>query len=161
MKSFSKKSIETLKHYVYALVDPESNQIFYIGRGKGNRGLQHLKESNGDESENKKTIAGIRARGQEPRVDIIRYGLDSKSVIEVEAAIIDSLGLGNITNEIRGFDTSRGRADSKDLNTQLGGKPLDISEIKDIVILFFCHKSLDSGHNNYLLPRDLSHLGSY
>ena len=59
MKSFSKKSIETLKHYVYALVDPESNQIFYIGRGKGNRGLQHLKESNSDESEKKKTIAGI------------------------------------------------------------------------------------------------------
>ena len=149
MKSFSKKSIETLKHYVYALVDPESNQIFYIGRGKGNRGLQHLKESNSDESEKKKTIAGIRARGQEPRVDIIRYGLDSKSVIEVEAAIIDSLGLGNITNEIRGFDTSRGRADSKDLNTQLGGKPLDISEIKYNVILFFCHKSLDLGHIYY------------
>jgi len=149
MKSFSKKSIETLKHYVYALVDPETNEIFYVGRGKGNRGLQHLKITSDDESEKKKTIAGIRARGQEPRLDIIRYGLDSKSVIEVEAAIIDSLGLGNITNEIRGFDTSRGRANSKDLNTQLGGRPLNVKDIKDNVILFFCHKSLALGNNHY------------
>ena len=149
MKSFSKKSIESLKHYVYALVDPETEEIFYIGRGKGNRGLSHLRKNDNDESEKRKTIAGIRARGQKPRLDIIRYGLDSKSVIEVEAAIIDSLGLGNITNEIRGFDTSRGRTNSKDLNTQLGGKPLNVNDIKDNVILFFCHKSLSEGNNHY------------
>ena len=51
MKSFSKKSIEILKHYVYALVDPETEEIFYIGRGKGNRGLSHLKNNNDDENE--------------------------------------------------------------------------------------------------------------
>jgi len=149
MKSFSKKSIENLKHYVYALVDPETENIFYIGRGKGNRGFQHLKENNDDKSEKSKTIAAIRAKGQEPRLDIIRYGLNAKSVIEVEAAIIDSLGLTNITNEIRGFDTERGRSKSEDLNTQLGGKPLSVNEIKDNVILFFCHKSLAEGNNHY------------
>ena len=57
MKSFSKKSIESLKHYVYALVDPETDEIFYVGRGKGNRGLQHLKITSDDESEKKKTSA--------------------------------------------------------------------------------------------------------
>ena len=68
MKFFSKKSIESLKHYVYALVDPETNEIFYVGRGKGNRRLQHLKITSDDESEKKKAIAGIRARGATPFV---------------------------------------------------------------------------------------------
>ena len=33
---YSKKSISELKNYVYALMNPETNKIFYIGRGKDN-----------------------------------------------------------------------------------------------------------------------------
>lgn len=30
------KSFEGLKYYVYALVDPRDNRIFYVGKGTGN-----------------------------------------------------------------------------------------------------------------------------
>ena len=149
MKSFSKQTKEILYHYVYALVDPDNNEIFYIGRGQGNRGLQHLKNKRKIEGEKNKIIAGIRAKSQEPRLDIIRYGLDEKSAIEVESAIIDTLGLDKLSNGIRGNNTSRGRTNAKDLNTQLGGKRLNIEEIKDNVILFFCHKSLAKNNDIY------------
>ena len=36
-KSFKQSVIEGLKYYVYALVDPRDNRIFYVGKGTGNR----------------------------------------------------------------------------------------------------------------------------
>ena len=31
-----------LQYYVYALVDPRTDPIFYVGRGVGNRVFQHI-----------------------------------------------------------------------------------------------------------------------
>lgn len=36
-KPFKQNVIENLKFYVYALVDPRDNHIFYVGKGSGNR----------------------------------------------------------------------------------------------------------------------------
>jgi hypothetical protein len=38
-------------HYVYLYIHPKTDNIFYVGRGKGNRAFQHLK----DEAETEKT----------------------------------------------------------------------------------------------------------
>ena len=34
-----------MKHYVYLLSDPGTNEIFYVGEGKGSRVFSHFKES--------------------------------------------------------------------------------------------------------------------
>lgn len=34
---FSQKTKEELKYYVYALIDPRNNKIFYVGKGNSNR----------------------------------------------------------------------------------------------------------------------------
>ena len=36
-----------LQYYVYALVDPRTDQIFYVGKGVGNRFFQHIAEADG------------------------------------------------------------------------------------------------------------------
>ncbi len=36
--------IDKLTYYVYGLVDPRSNEVFYIGKGQGKRAESHLKE---------------------------------------------------------------------------------------------------------------------
>lgn len=153
MKSFSRKTIQLLKHYVYALVDPENEEIFYVGRGKGTRALDHLKiKANSKNTKKNQRIKSIRARrkGEEPRVDILRYGLSKDEAQEVEAAIIDTIGISNLTNIVKGYGTDHGRSDSISLNTKLGGRPLDIKEFGNTgVLLFFCHKSLAGGYNIY------------
>ena len=40
-----KKEESELMYYVYALIDPRTNQPFYIGKGKDDRALSHFKES--------------------------------------------------------------------------------------------------------------------
>jgi len=49
----------------------------------------------------------------------------------------------------RGMHTEKGRTRAYDLNLQLGGRQLNIEDIQDNVILFFCHKALAKHHNYY------------
>ena len=41
LKEFSPFLCEILGYYVYLLIDPETDQIFYVGKGIGNRIFAH------------------------------------------------------------------------------------------------------------------------
>ena len=99
---FSQRTKEKLGYYVYALVDPRHNEIFYVGKASANnRAFDHLK-SNKSESKKQSRINEIRNSGYEPQVEILRYGLATEKIaLEVEAAVIDSIGLENLTNGVR------------------------------------------------------------
>ena len=43
---FSSEVIRKIGYYVYLLTDPITNEIFYVGKGKGNRVFSHLKDQN-------------------------------------------------------------------------------------------------------------------
>jgi len=45
VKEFSQSIIEQLGFYVYLLIDPETEQIFYIGKGTGNRIFAHINQA--------------------------------------------------------------------------------------------------------------------
>ena len=59
-----------------------------------------------------------------PRIDIIRYGLNEEDALEVEAAVIDSIGVKNIDNEVRGHNIEKSRIVASDLNLQLNQSTL-------------------------------------
>ena len=152
MKRFSKVSSKKLKSYVYALTDPFTKKIFYIGKGTGAvRPFSHLQRTNvksGDRTSDK--IQEIRAQGKEPDVEIIRYNLDAKSALLVESALIDTLGVDNLTNDIRGHGSrQRGRVRADILNRQLGGKPLNWEDIKVSAIFFYAHQAHTQGLDLY------------
>jgi uncharacterized protein len=98
MMNFSAMTKQHLGHYVYGLVDPINKAIFYVGKASANnRAFDHLKAT-ADEREKQTRIRQIRTAGLEPIVEILRYGLPStEACFEVEATIIDAIGLENMS----------------------------------------------------------------
>ena len=112
---FSDYVIEQLKSYVYLLIDPRNgdDQIFYVGKGHGNRVFAHAQDALDDqESESDKLdrIREIHAAGHEVRHELLRFGLADRTALEIEAAAIQLLGLDGLTNAVEGHHKwERGR----------------------------------------------------
>ena len=114
MMKFPPEIIKELKNYVYAYRDPDTGVIFYVGRGQSNRAFDHMD----DASETRKTeiILRLRKSKKHPIIDILRYGLTKDDAALVEAAVIDALGMTQLTNQTRGcHDKSSGRISAKSL----------------------------------------------
>lgn len=96
-KSIQGPLAERLAHYVYLLVDPRDGVVFYVGKGIGDRCLQH--GPNDDLAAKSSRLAELKAAGLEPRIEILRHGLETAAeALLIEATAIDLLGLGNLTN---------------------------------------------------------------
>src|SRR3989338_11289937 len=109
MTTLSQSTIEKLGYYVYLLIDPRTNKVFYVGKGCGNRINHHLLgalEENVKETEKIKTIREIQKAELEVGHTILRHGLTEKEAFEVESAVIDLLGLENLTNLMHGHHTT-------------------------------------------------------
>jgi hypothetical protein len=125
------KSIDTtlsdaLGHYVYLLVDPRDGKVFYVGKGVSDRCLQHDHPDDG--AEKAARIAEIKSAGLETKVEIVRHGLASREeAFLVESAVIDLLGVDNLTNKVRGHGaTDFGRASLADLAARYAPEEADI-----------------------------------
>lgn len=127
------------KYYVYRLVDPRTLQTFYVGKGCGDRALQHVKDaksliSKDEDATSLKTmqIAEIIAAGKEVIIVIHRRGLTEKEAFEVEAALIDCYpGLTNIQS---GHYSERGSITLEDLFQSLNTEEYEEPEEKYIII---------------------------
>ena len=94
MDKFLTKTKEELKHYVYVLIDPRDNKIFYVGKGQDDRVFEHAKNALviQDKSDKLDTIRDIIKNGQKVKHYIIRHGLkDSETAFIVESVLIDFL----------------------------------------------------------------------
>lgn len=93
IKQFSEKAIDHLNgFYVYALIDPRNNQVFYIGKGIGNRVFSHEIESGkSPQSEKAKLqkIRGIEKSGHEVKRVIVNWGMTESEAFAAEATLIN------------------------------------------------------------------------
>lgn len=97
---FGPEVIGQLEYYVYRLIDPQNGETFYVGKGKGNRVFEHLREAlqDGGEKQTPKLdrIRAIMRNGFSVQHIIHRHGLNEETAFEVEAALIDAYpGLSN------------------------------------------------------------------
>jgi hypothetical protein len=132
MQKLTQSTIENLQYYVYLLIDPRTNQPFYVGKGHGNRVNQHVLgalETEIDEVEKIKTIHEIQASGLEVGHLILRHGLTEKESLEVESAVIDVLGINNLTNIVAGhYAAERGLMTLEDIVIKYQAKDAEFNE---------------------------------
>lgn len=132
-KSISGPLSDSLAYYVYLLIDPRDGHVFYVGKGKGDRCLQHSAQDDGQAKAAR--IAAIEAAGLTPRVDILRHGLASEAeAYLVESAVMDVFGLGNLTNIVPGYGAEEfGRASLAELAVRYA--PEEAKVIHKVVFL--------------------------
>ena len=117
-----------LGYYVYLYIDPETDRVFYVGKGRGNRALSHA-DGLGSQ-EHAKVIRRLKRKGLTPKVEILIHGLKTEEAAHaVEAAAIDLLGLDNLANTVRGHGSSqRGRMTLDQVLSLYQRKPAKITE---------------------------------
>jgi hypothetical protein len=105
IKEFSPAVIEKIGYYVYLLIDPTVNEVFYVGKGTGNRIFAHLNAAlkGPTASDRLERIRSIQAKGLTVEHILLRHGLTEQEAFEVEAALIDFIGLADLTNLVQGY----------------------------------------------------------
>lgn len=121
---------ERIGYYVYVLIDPGTDQPFYVGKGTGGRCFGHIRRARRTTSDTVgdyaklRTIRAIEEAGHNVRIEILRHGLDESTAFHVEAAAIDLLGLGSLHNLVRGEHTEIGMMSVTDINANYGAVPV-------------------------------------
>lgn len=110
----SQSTIERLDYYVYLLAD-QNNEVFYVGKGIGNRINHHFKELIDKDSRRTDKIKQIIKLGKNVKKIILRHGLTENEAFAVENALIDYIGIENLTNIVKGHSKGMGIADLEEL----------------------------------------------
>ena len=128
MKKLSPEVIKKLKWYVYLLSDPITQEIFYVGKGKGNRVFDHFKLKQNDEKSDK--IKEIQSKGKEPKIEFLIHGIDDEITIKrIESSIIDLIDKKNLTNKIGGYESSDfGRMELNQIIGKYSSKKVTVKE---------------------------------
>ena len=139
IQKFSKKTKDVLGYYVYVYSDPDSKEPFYVGKGKNDRVFNHLS----DKSETDKVIKikEIEQQGKEPIIEILAHGLDEETALKVEAAAIDLIGIDNLTNKQRGYNSAdHGKIEVSRLDARYKNEQLNFTEVTDNLLFIKVNK---------------------
>lgn len=163
MDRFSEKTIESIKYYVYALLDPRDNKIFYIGKGKGNRLFSHLNGAldNPIDTDKINLIREILSSGNNVKHYIIRHGIDDETrAFELESTLIDFLTFedykqfSSITNKVAGHHTwDRGIKRVNEIEQLYAGEQINERKVYHNLLLININFSYKPGISLYEATR--------
>lgn len=148
-----------LGYYVYLYVDPRNDRPFYVGKGKGERALTHLLVEG--ESRKAQVLDELRQAGCEPRIDILAHQLpDEDTALRIEAAVIDLFGLGDLTNQVRGWHSIQwGRVPLSELVVHYAAKPVTLTDPVLLIRINQLYRYGISAHALYEATRGVWKLG--
>lgn len=144
--SFSEKAIESLNgFYVYALIDPRNEKVFYIGKGTGNRVFSHEIESGKSRESEKKKIQQIREienSGYSVKRLIVNWGLSENEAFVAEATLINLLNRMpdiQLTNEVSGHHVHESLT-TEEFELKYGAVSLEKEDIKHSILVIKINK---------------------
>lgn len=151
---FSKEIHEKMGYYVYLLVDPRDNNIFYVGKGEGNRIFTHIEDAvaGHDEVNEEKNylIREIIKSGNEVALFIVRWGLTEDEAFKIESVLIDLFtnelfkDKFKMTNKVSGHGSKAfGIQTPEQLIAKLSTGNLDIENLPHKVIAITLNRSLN------------------
>lgn len=161
INTFNQRTIEALAYYVYALVDPRDNKIFYIGKGKGNRVFQHAKDALNEDDESLKLdkIRSIIQEGKQVNLYILRHNLTEEVAYIVESTLIDLLTyskfntINQLTNIVAGHHQwDEGIKDVDEINAIYNCSKIDIKH-GETLLLVSLNKSFNQAKANGVYRR--------
>lgn len=116
------------------MIDPRNHEIFYVGKGSGERYHHHAWEEQvwNQEADDRATrrrklarLAEIRAAGLTPIIDVVRHGVDEQTALFVETGLIDCLP--RLCNAVQGHGAENSRARLDELERRYGALELATS----------------------------------
>ena len=130
MDRFSPGVWTEVNYYVYLLIDPRNNRIFYVGKGKDNRVFDHVNNALNLETEKDRhtakiqTIRDIKDAGHDVKYVIHRHGMEEDVALEVEASLIDLIDDDDLTNEMNGIGVDRGPMTIQQIEQRYASEPM-------------------------------------
>lgn len=148
-----------LGYYVYLYVDPRTGRPFYVGKGKGQRVLSHLTDPT--ESTKTGTIRELLSLGTAPRLEILAHGIeDEETAFRIEAAVIDLLGIGALTNKVSGWKSLElGRMSLEELMGYYAAPPSTVTVPALLIRINRLYRHGMSAHELYEATRGIWKVG--
>ena len=156
LQQFSQKTLEEIKSYVYALIDPRDNKIFYVGKGNGNRVFAHINEAltSSVASDKLEIIRSIKLSNLKVQHFIIRHGLEDDVALLLESVLIDFLTykdfvevakISNIVSGVHSFNL--GIRTVEECEVLYNCKKLENEDIKHNILVININKTFDVKRN--------------
>ena len=105
-----------MEFYVYLLIDPRTDKVFYVGKGKTNRMYEHKTEAINKRHHNKhlqNKILKILAAGLSIKYDKVFITNNEEEAFAKEMETIQYFGLKNLCNQTEGGEGSTGYKHTK------------------------------------------------
>jgi hypothetical protein len=141
------------EYYVYILIDPRNNEVFYIGKGCGSRVLSHEIDAEKNDNSNKlKRINDIKASGNNVIKTIFSQHLSEEQAFDDEAKLINfyKMNFPNQITNIQGGHHCKYIMPSEELEDINNTDFIDNIDDKMLLICVKSYNYNDTYENNFL-----------
>lgn len=145
-REFSEKALAHLNgYYVYALIDPRVDQVFYVGKGTGNRVFFHEIQSGKSPASEKaklQRIQEIETSGYEVKRLILNWGMTESEAFQSEATLMNLMNFlspDRLTNAVAGHHVHEALT-TEDFERKYGAEHLRQEDIRNSILVIKINK---------------------